>query len=146
MERTLFLSILLVFIILLVGCNSQQTPTKDESSLASSETYRYNSGTKTGNSGSYDIGYQWAKDKDINNFSDCQHRFGTGNAEDGCNAYVKDNYTGYKTFHDYECTEDCSGHEAGYAWAEKNGITEPEDCSGKSQSFIEGCEAYANEN
>ena len=46
----------------------------------------------------------------------------------------------------WECTDDCSGHDAGYAWAENNGITEPEDCSGKSQSFIEGCEAYANEN
>jgi hypothetical protein len=46
----------------------------------------------------------------------------------------------------WECTGDCSGHNAGYNWAEKNGIADPEDCSGKSESFIEGCEAYANEN
>jgi hypothetical protein len=44
------------------------------------------------------------------------------------------------------CTEDCSGHEAGYAWAEDNGITDPDDCSGNSGSFIEGCQAYAEEN
>ncbi|KQC08084.1 MAG: hypothetical protein APR62_05455 [Smithella sp. SDB] len=46
----------------------------------------------------------------------------------------------------WECTGDCSGHNAGYEWAEENEITDPGDCSGKSQSFIEGCEAYANEN
>jgi hypothetical protein len=46
----------------------------------------------------------------------------------------------------WECTDDCSGHDAGYEWAEEKGITDPSDCSGNSESFIEGCEAYANEN
>ena len=45
----------------------------------------------------------------------------------------------------WECTGDCSGHEAGYEWADEKGITDPSDCGGKSGSFIEGCEAYANE-
>lgn len=45
----------------------------------------------------------------------------------------------------WECTADCGGHEAGYEWAEDNGITDPYDCNGNSNSFIEGCEAYANE-
>lgn len=45
----------------------------------------------------------------------------------------------------WECTEDCGGHEAGYEWAEENGIEDPYDCDGNSNSFIEGCEAYANE-
>jgi hypothetical protein len=49
------------------------------------------------------------------------------------------------TSDNWECTDDCSGHEAGYAWAEENGITDPYECSGNSDSFIEGCEAYANE-
>jgi hypothetical protein len=44
------------------------------------------------------------------------------------------------------CTDDCSGHRAGYAWAESYGITDPDDCGGNSQSFIEGCRAYAEEN
>lgn len=45
-------------------------------------------------------------------------------------------------FNGYECTGDCSGHEAGWAWAENKGIEDASDCSGKSTSFIEGCEAY----
>lgn len=45
----------------------------------------------------------------------------------------------------YDCTDDCSGHEAGWAWAEENDIASPEECGGRSQSFIEGCEAYADE-
>ncbi len=49
------------------------------------------------------------------------------------------------TFHGYACTEDCSGHEAGYQWAEENGITDASDCGGNSQSFIEGCIAYTED-
>ena len=49
------------------------------------------------------------------------------------------------TFHGYACSTDCSGHKAGYAWAERKGITSPDDCGGKSQSFIEGCKAYAED-
>ena len=48
-------------------------------------------------------------------------------------------------FYGYPCTQDCSGHEAGYAWAERKDITDPDDCGGNSQSFIEGCRAYAEE-
>lgn len=94
----------------------------------------------------FDYGYGWAEDNDINNFDDCQNEFGTGEAEDGCNDYVKENYSGYNTFYDYECTEDCSGHEAGYEWAEDNDISDTYDCDGNSQSFTEGCEAYVEEN
>jgi hypothetical protein len=43
------------------------------------------------------------------------------------------------------CTVDCSGHEAGYAWAEEKGVTDPNQCGGKSWSFIEGCRSYAEE-
>jgi hypothetical protein len=48
-------------------------------------------------------------------------------------------------FHGYSCSQDCSGHEAGYRWAALHDISDPEDCGGNSQSFIEGCEAYAEE-
>lgn len=44
---------------------------------------------------------------------------------------------------DYTCTEDCSGHEAGFAWAQDHDFTDPSDCGGNSQSFVEGCEAFA---
>ena len=49
------------------------------------------------------------------------------------------------TFGGNPCTDDCSGHEAGYAWAEENGIDDPDSCGGNSQSFIEGCQTYAEE-
>jgi hypothetical protein len=44
-----------------------------------------------------------------------------------------------------ECTEpenpydEGTGHYAGYEWAEQNS---PSACGGRSQSFIEGCEEY----
>lgn len=46
-------------------------------------------------------------------------------------------------FKGYACTQDCSGHRAGYAWAQRNGITDPSQCGGNSRSFYEGCVAYA---
>lgn len=48
-------------------------------------------------------------------------------------------------FHGYDCTQDCSGHQAGYDWAEQNNLGDASDCGGSSQSFTEGCEAYAKE-
>lgn len=49
-------------------------------------------------------------------------------------------------FGNYECTVDCSGHQAGYDWAEDNAIDDEDDCTGNSQSFIEGCIQYVEEN
>lgn len=50
-----------------------------------------------------------------------------------------------QSFGGYPCTVDCSGHEAGYEWAQQKGITDAYSCGGKSQSFIEGCMAFAEE-
>lgn len=47
-----------------------------------------------------------------------------------------------KYFRGYSCSDDCSGHEAGYDWAKENRIEYVSDCSGNSGSFIEGCEAW----
>jgi len=58
----------------------------------------------------------------------------------------EDSDTETKDFHGYPCTVDCSGHEAGYKWAEEHDIHDPDDCGGNSQSFIEGCRAWAEEN
>lgn len=41
------------------------------------------------------------------------------------------------------CTYDCSGHDAGFASARENEVEDVSGCGGNSQSFIEGCEAYA---
>ncbi|TPI27884.1 hypothetical protein FJ414_28270 [Mesorhizobium sp. B3-1-6] len=50
-----------------------------------------------------------------------------------------------QTFGGYDCTEDCSGHKAGYDWAQQNGVSDRSDCSGNSQSFVEGREAYVED-
>ena len=49
-------------------------------------------------------------------------------------------------FKGYECTEDCSGHEAGYEWAEENSVDDSDNCDGNSNSFNEGCLIYVEEN
>lgn len=55
-------------------------------------------------------------------------------------------YPAEQTFSGYKCTVDCSGHAAGYQWAEEHDIDDEDDCGGNSQSFIEGCKAYVQEN
>lgn len=50
-----------------------------------------------------------------------------------------------QSFRGYPCTVDCSGHNAGYDWAEENDISDASDCNGNSASFNEGCEAYVEE-
>ncbi len=70
---------------------------------------------------------------------------------EGRDAYVVDSLEALqeKDFLDIgsmdDCTQDCSGHEAGFEWAKENNIEDPYDCTGTTQSFIEGCEVYANE-
>ena len=41
------------------------------------------------------------------------------------------------------CTQDCSGHEAGFEWAKEQGVSDPSECGGDSDSFIEGCVTFA---
>lgn len=48
-----------------------------------------------------------------------------------------------RTYAGFNCTVDCKGHEAGYRWAEQNGIDDEDYClAGDSESFHEGCIAY----
>jgi hypothetical protein len=48
-----------------------------------------------------------------------------------------------RTFGGFDCTVDCSGHSAGYKWAERKGITDEANCpDGNSQSFHEAGVAY----
>jgi hypothetical protein len=53
------------------------------------------------------------------------------------------------SFAGYNCTEDCSGHKAGYEWAEQYDIDDDNDCDtagdhSDAQSFAEGCKAFVN--
>jgi hypothetical protein len=43
-----------------------------------------------------------------------------------------------------QCTEDCSGHDAGFEWARDHEVTDSSECGGDSQSFVDGCEEFAN--
>jgi hypothetical protein len=53
-----------------------------------------------------------------------------------------------QTFGGYKCTMNCSGHKAGYEWAERQHITEAAKCeeilvrAPKRTSFYEGCLTY----
>jgi hypothetical protein len=132
---------LLIGVIFYFAVSSQPNRSDNDVSDYNSE----NSGEIQNSHSDYDTGYDWATEHDTENFRDCQNEFGTGDSEDGCNEYVKENHTGYQSFKGYECTEDCSGHEAGYNWAEENGIEDAGDCRGNSQSFIEGCISYVEE-
>ncbi len=64
----------------------------------------------------------------------------------GSGCLAEEDYSGGEDFNGYPCTEDCSGHEAGYSWAEDNDIDDIDNCEGKSDSFIEGCQSYVEEN
>lgn len=44
---------------------------------------------------------------------------------------------------DEDCTDDCSGHQAGYDWAGYNMVCDDEYDSGNSESFNEGVRAWA---
>ena len=54
-------------------------------------------------------------------------------------------HAGAREFHGYECTDDCSGHIAGYRWAQAHSISDEADCGGNSNSFYEGCLAYVQD-
>jgi hypothetical protein len=46
-------------------------------------------------------------------------------------------------FYGYACGADCTGHQKGYSWASAHKISNPVDCHGTSETFIEGCLAFA---
>lgn len=48
-------------------------------------------------------------------------------------------------FGDADCTGGCDGHNAGFAYAQENDMTDPSSCDGNSQSFIDGCSAFGTE-
>lgn len=131
-------------IVIAVALSGDDKTEKTDSSSTSSYVDTYN--TSTIYEDYSEDGYDWAEQNDIDNFEGCQYEFGTSYEEDECNRYVQENYTSYESFGDYDCTEDCSGHEAGYDWAEENDIYDEYDCDGNSNSFNEGCLSYVEEN
>lgn len=49
------------------------------------------------------------------------------------------------TFGGYPCLDDCSENKAGFQWAAENSITDPDNCTGNTAAFIEGCRVYAQD-
>lgn len=58
---------------------------------------------------------------------------------------------GSREFGGYECTDDCSGHKAGYEWAQARGLKSATACETllmrwpNRNSFYEGCLTYLAE-
>jgi hypothetical protein len=50
---------------------------------------------------------------------------------------------GPMTFGEYPCPGDCAEDKAGYDWAARNSISDPDSCTGMTGAFIEGCRVYA---
>ena len=50
-------------------------------------------------------------------------------------------------FGGYDCSDNCSGHAAGYRWAEAHGIASEADCPlrGAAFSLSEGCLVYVED-
>jgi hypothetical protein len=46
-------------------------------------------------------------------------------------------------FHGYACMLECGQIQEGYAWASVHGVHNPADCRGTSETFIDGCRAFA---
>jgi hypothetical protein len=64
-------------------------------------------------------------------------------------SYSSDAASTSETFDEDPCSIDCSGHQAGYDWAERNSIDDEDVCdraadNSNSPSFGAGCKAYAN--
>jgi len=48
------------------------------------------------------------------------------------------------TFGGYPCpVAGCAEDKAGWQWAARNRISDPDDCTGTTAAFIEGCRVYA---
>jgi len=61
----------------------------------------------------------------------------------------RDQVLSTRTFAGDPCTSDCSGHEAGYNWAQEHDIDDEDACdtagdTSNSPSFAAGCRAYVN--
>lgn len=71
-----------------------------------------------------------------------------------CNSYwsakkslaISKAQSGYIWFGDFICTNDCSGHEAGFLWAKQKGVRDEAECDGSSDAFQQGCFTFVKEN
>jgi len=50
-----------------------------------------------------------------------------------------------RQFGGFDCSDDCSGHAAGYRWAQRRGVTAAAECDNPSASFREGCLTFIDD-
>ena len=48
------------------------------------------------------------------------------------------------TFFGYDCDSGCASQKAGFAWAERRGITSPEACAAADPALEAGCRAFTS--
>lgn len=65
----------------------------------------------------------------------------------GCRHATERQAYALQAFFGYACREpECAGHKAGFAWADRGGITDPLACTGSEDlAFEEGCRAFAED-
>jgi hypothetical protein len=59
--------------------------------------------------------------------------------------WLYDALTHTQRFHGVACSNDCSGHKAGFAWAAASGEDGIDVCENSPKSFQEGCKIYFRE-
>ena len=121
-----------VLLFALVGCSNQEGNDTQPTTHEPDATNATDSPKTTNDPQSSDVSE--AKDSSDNKDNNSSDSAKSGDSKDS-----------ELEFHGYKCTVDCSGHQAGYDWAEAHDITDPNECGGNSQSFIEGCKAWAEE-
>jgi len=64
----------------------------------------------------------------------------------GCPSLPRVPYT-EPVFLGYACRDrECNAHKSGFAWAERNGVTDAAECAASpNPAFVEGCRAFAEE-
>jgi hypothetical protein len=65
-------------------------------------------------------------------------------ASPACGGRILDPYQA-RTFLGYACKADCAAEKAGFAWAERHGLTSPSACVATDPALEAGCRAFAAE-
>ena len=69
---------------------------------------------------------------------------GLAPASPACGDHIRDPYQA-RSFFGYACKADCAIERAGFAWAERHGLTSPGACVATDSALEAGCRVYATE-
>lgn len=80
-----------------------------------------------------------SQSSDVHTTSDSRYEDSTSR-----DTYIRGDYS--DNHGTYDCTSDCSGHQAGYEWGEEHDICDTSYDNTNSDSFNEGVQAWAEDN